>query len=210
MPPFFVHIGDIIDGVDAIQTSRSNQCIASPNLTQVPAQSTSRDPDHAPLHRAATVVWCLGVVEIIAFGGMAACLGWAAVLTPHRLEHLAGQSRLTQPQIDRLLEAQPTLGAWAVALIVFGALPGVLYLFLGSGVRTGRQPPTMVALTLAATQVLVFGVSFIARAAQAFLAHQPVAFTINALTLGSLLVLLGFALYGLWTVWTDIRKSDPS
>lgn len=153
-------------------------------------------PDHGSpnlRHRAAVITWIIGSVQSVLFGSCSALTTWAARLRPDELQGITNPE-----QLEQFSKFHPMLGHVAITLFVLGVVPGIVYLMLGFAVRTGSTIATGTALVLAITQSIVLGTIFIHNVLTAVLAHDPVMLTVNALTLGSLLALLGFGIRSLW------------
>ena len=143
--------------------------------------------------RAAVSVWVIGAVQTVAFGCCSALMGMVAMVP---LEHFRTVTDLKV--FEQLAGVYPLLGDAAMTGFVLGFLPGLAYLALGFAVRVGRGFSTEVAMVLAATQLVVFGTVFVSNLVVAVTGHSPSAATVNILTLGSLLALLGYGIRCLW------------
>ncbi len=148
--------------------------------------------------RASFWVWVIGGVEVVAFGFCGLFLSVMSRFTAGDFEQA-----LTPEQLSQYSEVQPMLKPAAVTFLVLGFIPGLVYVLLGFKVRNGNRRATTTALILAMTQGLVFGVLFLSSVLHAVGQGDPAALTINVLTLGSLLGLLGIGTHRLWQTRTD-------
>jgi len=150
------------------------------------------DGDVNPARRAALLVWALAAVGLIAFG----CCSTALSLWAGRSQDELKQA-LPQWDADQLAQLYPLLWPMAILVFVIGFLPGLIYLIAGFGVRSGRALPTNLALLLTITQAIVWGVLFLSGVFQAVRMGSPTNLTVNVLTFGSFLALLGFTIHWL-------------
>lgn len=142
-----------------------------------------------PARRAALLLWLLGAVDLVVFGCCSVAFSIAASGPQSQLQVAA--PRLPP---EMIAQVYPLLWPMAILVFVLGFLPGVAYLLTGFGVRAGRRPPTMIALLLVTTQTIVWGVLFLTSVFQSLRAGSPTDLTVQFLTLGSYLTLLGFTL----------------
>lgn len=142
-----------------------------------------------PARRAAVMAWVLSAVCLIVFG----CLGTSAFVfsrVPHEeLQKLFDDSGQQIPAPD-----PGVLGVMALMMVALGVLPGVAYLIAGFGVRAGRSGATNIALYVAITQVIIFGLLALNGVVGAVQAGDPKALTMVVLPFGTLLALLGFTI----------------
>lgn len=165
-----------------------------PNTTSFSDWDTAARPDvEQARRRAAKLLWVTGAVEAAAFGCCVTSMAIVSVMPGDLLQEAADAQTYEQ-----VMQLRPMLGFWAVTVFVLGFVPAVAYLILGFAVRTGRDAATTTALVLALTQFIVFGVLMIGNTVSAISTHSPADFTKSALTLGSLLVLLGLSIHSLW------------
>jgi len=147
--------------------------------------------------RAAKLVWIIGIIETAVFGCFSTVLALGAIVPTSQFQELVDQGQMSPDQFNEFIAMQPMCGPAAIVLFVLGFLPGLAYLVAGFAVRQGKAIPSTIIIVLAATQFLVFGVIFAFNLMGAVLTHNPVALTFNALTLGTLLLLLGLAIRSL-------------
>ena len=139
--------------------------------------------------RAAMMLIFVGGIEILSFGLLAlGCLKIAA--TP--IAELQEQLKFPAEQLEQLAQSQALAIPFAVAFGLLGVVPGISYILLSFGVRALRYVPTQIALLFVATQLIAFGIVFVMCVGYAMLLVNPVAVTAYVLTLGTLLMLLGF------------------
>lgn len=155
---------------------------------QVPSASLGH-----PCIRAAKWVWLIGGIETVIFG---LCSFFTAVTSQIPLEEL--NEMASEEQFRQLIEIYPLLGPMAVGALILGFIPGVIYLFAGFGVRSGHRTATVVALALGITQSLVLGLLFLNNVLGSIMAYDPVGLTIQVLTVGSLLLIVGYGTYQVW------------
>ena len=158
-----------------------------------------------PARRAAIFVWVLGVLSVVAFGfGTLLFLLLTALpaesflqaipeLTPEDLEEIRSSARIV-----------------ALLFVVLGFAPGIAYIFFGFGVRKSQATPTKLAATLALTQLIIWGVILMANLVVAARASQPAAITLQVLTLGTFLALLGYTLHCLREAARAIREPNTN
>ena len=147
--------------------------------------------------RAAKLVWIIGIIEIAVFGCFSTVLALGAIIPTNQFKELVDQGQMSPDQFNEFIAMQPMCGPAAMVLFVLGFLPGLAYLVAGFAVRQGKAIASTITIVLVATQFIVFGVIFALNLIGAVLTHNPIALTFNALTLGSLVVLLGLAIRSL-------------
>ena len=149
--------------------------------------------------RAAFWIRIIGFVQVAAFG----LFGLPMVLI--RWIPTDQRRRMTQPQqFKQMIELQPFLDTLGWMVFLLGFLPGMVYLALGFAVRRGHGLAIDVALLLAVTQCIVFGLFLLRNMAAAIEQASPASLTINVLTVGSLLALLLNGVRCLWSVRSSI------
>ncbi len=153
--------------------------------------------------RAAGTLWLIGLIEAVVFGLLGALLAGVAAMSPDRLTAATSGEAL-----DRVLQLQPVLGAWAGAAFAFGFVPGLVYLAASPGVRAGRGWLIWLGMVVMATQCAVLIALLADNAAAAFASHQPAQLTFHALTSGSVLLLLGVGVYRMWQIRPASTFSD--
>lgn len=149
--------------------------------------------------RAAFWVRMIGFVQVAAF----VLCGLPMVLI--RLIPTDQLQSMTDPQqFEQIIESQPFLGIMAWIFFLLGFLPGMVYLALGFVVRRARGLAIDLALFLAVTQCIVFGLLLLRNMVTAFVQASPVSLTVNVLTIGSLLTLLFQGVRCLWSVRSSV------
>lgn len=151
--------------------------------------------------QASNGVWLIGAVETAVFGFCVAVMAVLASLPPEQFEEFADQA-----SIEHLTLHQPVFVEVAVTLFVLGVLPGVAYLLLGYPVRQENSLGITAALVLAMTQCMVFGLLLLRNLVATLIEHDPAATTLQILTLGSLLLLLGCGAYRLWQARRHVNR----
>jgi hypothetical protein len=142
-----------------------------------------------PNFRAAVFVWIAGAVTMLMSGCCAMTAMMLGTVSLEELERVAGQ-----PMPPQFTQVQPMLAYVAIAVLVMGFVPGVIYLVLGFGIRRGKLLPIRLAMVLAITQSIVLACLLLWDLAQAITAGNPMALTVSVLLMGTPLALLGFAL----------------
>ena len=155
--------------------------------------------------RAAFWVRMIGFVQVAAF-----CFFGLPIVLIRLIPTDQLRSMTDSQQFKQIIESQPFLGTMAWMFFLLGFLPGLVYLALGFVVRRGRGLAIDVALFLAVTQCIVFGLLLLRNMAAAFVHASPVSLTVNVLTVGSLLALLIHGVRCLWSVRSSIGMALKS
>jgi hypothetical protein len=174
------------------------------------ADTDANSPGRAA-SRAASLLRALGALEIPLFLLLAMGYAWVASLTPQQLAERVQARELSLRQAQVLAEAQPAAGRIAAAAVMIGVLPGVAYVAMSFGVRRGASLAVLGSLLLAATQLIAFTAAVVERLLSALGGGNPLIVTVTVLLGGTLVGLLGAAVYWLWRAGggrdQEIRKS---
>ena len=162
-----------------------------------------REDDAAP-HRSAKWVWIVGGIETILFGCCSIFLALTASVPLDELEKMADPA-----QFEMIRQAHPMLRTVAITTFVLGFVPGVAYLILGFGIKAGQPLPMTIALVLTMMQCIVFGILLINNILSATQVGHPLGVTVNIVTLGSLVGILGYTTHLLWQVKQLTRTNMP-
>lgn len=160
---------------------------------------------------ASVWLWALGALQVLVFG---CCTASIAITAQMPLEAFQQEVAAYELPPQQAAELHGMLHYSALIVLLMGFLPGVAYLICGFGVRRGKRTAIGLALLLAITQAIVFGVMGLYSLAAAAMAANPVAFTVNFVTFGTILGVLGAAIYWLtkalrFQPTTDADTTDP-
>jgi hypothetical protein len=142
-----------------------------------------------PARRAGIFVWALAAVCLAVFG----CLGTSSLVFS-RMSRDELQSKFVLSEQEMSVLEPSYLLAFSVMAVALGVLPGLTYLVAGFGVRAGRLTATNVALYVAITQAIVFGLLGLFSLLDAARSGDPQKLTMMILTFGTFLALLGYTI----------------
>lgn len=158
---------------------------------------TPRPPKANPHARAAMLIWLVGAIELLVFGLLAAVLVAMVLVSEPTIHDAVASGAVTQDQLVMFLRQQPRFTPMVVTVAILGLLPAILYLVLGFFIRAGGSIAVMIALLITTTQATVIGLLLLGGLLGAATSGQPAVATLNILLFGSLLLLIGFAIYWL-------------
>lgn len=156
-----------------------------------------RPPKANPYARAAVLIWLVGTFELLLFGLLTTVLVAMASVNEPTIHDAVASGAMTQEQSAIFLHQQPQFTPRVVTVVILGLLPAILCLVLGFFIRAGGRIAVMLALLITITQTTVIGVLFLGGLLWAATSGQPTVATLNILFFGSLLILLGVAIYWL-------------
>lgn len=144
---------------------------------------------HNPPARAAMFLWILGGVQLFCFSCCATCLTTFAMLPIEQWNELMqGQSQALDGMAPGDVHA--ALLPMAILAVVLGVAPGTAYVVLAFFVKKAQPAAVNIAMLVAITQIIVFGIMFLLNVVSGVARGNPVAVTAAVLTQGSLLALL--------------------
>lgn len=149
-------------------------------------------------NRAAGIAWAVGLIEIIFATVMAAFLFWAANQSLDDLYRSYFHESLAYR--DWLL-IHPKLTGFAIAVILLGVLPGVVYLVAGYSLKHSVAKAAMFVATLAILQSFVLTGLLVMRLGHAFGKADPAAMSMSVLAIGTPIAVLLYTARCSWTVW---------
>ena len=150
---------------------------------------------HALGRRAAVIAWCIGIIEVVVFGLLAAaCLRLGAMSEPEFVD-FASSTNQSYDQLKAWHELMPRL---ALAAGICGILPGALYITCGFALRRWSRTGGALVLMLAGMQIVVLGCILALFIARSINAGDPPMLTMAVLILGTpifALIMLGRAVW---------------
>lgn len=167
--------------------------------SSIPPTSSEWDQPSAgsvaqPAGRAAVQLWILAAVELVMFGCLSATASLLAFIPETEIRKALQPGQVSEEQMQMFLQAKEMAIPVALTILILGLIPAIAYVILGFFVRLSRPNAIGTALLLAVTQSIVFGVLFLQGAIAAVMQHNPAQFTVDCLSFGTVLVLLGYAI----------------
>ncbi|MDX1682153.1 MAG: hypothetical protein R3336_03435 [Phycisphaeraceae bacterium] len=150
----------------------------------------------SPYRRAALLCWLTGAMEILIFG---CCAGVFAMFGQFSAEQFPPEQH---EQFKLIQQIAPLV---AVAVVVMGVLPGLIYVGLGFAVKAQKTWAVVTGLIFAIGQAFMLGLMLLYSLVNAVMMMDPVSFTLNVIVIGSPLALLVFLAY-----WLMKAFSGPS
>jgi hypothetical protein len=144
-----------------------------------------------PTGRAATVLWIIAGLQLLA--SVCCCGAWTVmlVLPQHMLDQAAQQQNMPPQMIADMRRFAPVVIAVVVCL---GILPAIAYAVLGFGVRAGKTAAATTASLIAMTQSIVIGIMLLVALVEGVRQANPAQVTFHVLIFGSMLALLVYAI----------------
>lgn len=164
-----------------------------------PADIGSASPsDVALAYRAASTNWAIGVFEIIFAAALAGFLFWAGSQTADEIHHRFFEGRLSYAD---WLTIHPRLNGFGTAILLFGVLPGAIYIACGFKLKRLVHRAGLVAAGLAVVQSFVLAGLLTMRLGSVFAAADPPAMTMSVLAIGTPIAALFYIARCSWAVW---------